>query len=200
MLATMSHVLIDDMFEYDGRAPVPVPDSELHGLHALYRLYPTASGWVFLAAPAARDWESLMAVLGDEAVARDARFATVETRAEHDAALAEAIGVVLSARPADEWEQLMTARDVACVAVAAGPSHAVLMDDDGLGRALGIVTEVDHQTLDRHTRLTSLLSFSRSATQALPAPTVGQQTDAVLCEFGFSTDRIGELRAQGVVL
>jgi formyl-CoA transferase len=74
------------------------------------------------------------------------------------------------------------------------------MDDDGLGRALGIVTEVDHETLDRHTRLTSLVSFSRSATQALPAPTIGQQTDAVLREFGLSAERIAELRAKGVVL
>ena len=74
------------------------------------------------------------------------------------------------------------------------------MDDDGLGRALGIVTEVDHEILDQHTRLTSLVSFSRSATQAGPAPTIGQQTDAALREFGYSDTRITELRAQGVLL
>jgi crotonobetainyl-CoA:carnitine CoA-transferase CaiB-like acyl-CoA transferase len=214
MLATMSHVLIDDMFDYDGRPPVPTPDSELHGLHALYRLYPAGTGWVFLAAPSDREWTALVTALdptrdstrqadaspGTAAFAEDPRFATADARREHDGELADALSAAFATRSADEWEKLMTEHDVACVAAVAGPSHAVLMDDDGLGRALGIVTEVDHDILEHHTRLTSLLSFSRSATQAGPAPTIGQQTDAVLREFGYSDDRIAELRAQGVLL
>ena len=173
MLATMSHVLIDDMFEYEGRPPVPTPDSELHGLNALYRLYPTASGWVFLAAPSDREWTALAGCLSDnvpaaESITVDPRFATNALRREHDTALAAALGSALATRPADEWEQFMTASDVACVAVVAGPSHVVLMDDDGLGRALGFVTEVEHPILDHHTRLASLVSFSRSSTQAGP--------------------------------
>jgi crotonobetainyl-CoA:carnitine CoA-transferase CaiB-like acyl-CoA transferase len=180
MLATMSHVLIDDMFEYAGRAPVPGPDVALLGLGARYRLYPAASGWVFLAAPDERDWEGLVAGLGADALRHDERFATPEGRRVNDADLADALQARFATLPAADWERIMAARDVACVEVVAGPSHAVLMDDDGLGRAMGIVTEVEHPVFDRHTRLTAPVSFSRSATQALSAPTIGQQTDSVL--------------------
>jgi crotonobetainyl-CoA:carnitine CoA-transferase CaiB-like acyl-CoA transferase len=199
MLATMSHVLIDDMFEYEGRAPVSAPDPDLYGLSARYRLYPAASGWVFLAAPSEADWEGLTAALGADDLRSDARFATPEARRLHDADLADALGAYLATRPAAEWETVMTAGDVACVEVVSGPSHAVLMDEDGLGRAMGIVAEVTHPVLGDHIRLTSLVSFSRSATQSGPAPTIGQQTDAVLREFGFDEARISELRSRGVI-
>ena len=40
------------MIEYAGKAGSPQPDAELFGLSACYRLYESADGWVFLAAPA----------------------------------------------------------------------------------------------------------------------------------------------------
>jgi crotonobetainyl-CoA:carnitine CoA-transferase CaiB-like acyl-CoA transferase len=199
MLTTMSHVLSDDMFQYENRAAVSSAGPGLYGLHALYRLYPTKEGWVFLAAPEERDWPALVEALHESGIGADSRFVTVDGRREHDAALAEILTVALATHRADEWEASLTERDVACVAVASGPSHAVLMGEDGLGRQLGIVTEVDHAMLDRHTRLTPLISFSRSSTRVLPAPTIGQQTDAVLREIGVSDERLAELRVTGVI-
>ncbi len=199
MLTTMSHALSDDMFDYPGRPQVAVPDPGLHGLHALYRLYETAAGWVFLAAPHEREWRALVGVLGDEGLAGDERFASVDSRRAEDEALTAILDAAFRARPAAEWESLLTAADVACVEVAKGPVHAVLMDDDGLGRQLGLVTEVEHRLFDRHTRLTPLWTFSRSTTRAEGAPTIGQQTDAVLRELGLSDARIAELRDRGVV-
>ena len=58
MLSTMGHALGDDMVSYDARPPLAPADPELWGLHALYRLYPTADGWCFLAAPEDRDWSA----------------------------------------------------------------------------------------------------------------------------------------------
>ena len=40
----------DDAVTYDGKPPVPVSDPEQYGLNALYRLYKTGDGWIFLAA------------------------------------------------------------------------------------------------------------------------------------------------------
>ena len=74
------------------------------------------------------------------------------------------------------------------------------MDDDGLGRQLGMVVDVPHQIFERHTRLAPLVAFSRSTTQALPAPVIGQQTDEVLREIGLTDERIAELRAEGVIV
>ena len=38
----------DEYFDYEGRPPIALPDEEIHGLHALYRLYRCREGWVFL--------------------------------------------------------------------------------------------------------------------------------------------------------
>ncbi|HUZ10332.1 MAG TPA: CoA transferase [Acidimicrobiales bacterium] len=198
MLSTMSHVLSDDAIEYEGRIPVPAPDPQLHGLGALYRLYETADGWVFLAATAS-DWAALTAAIGEPAVTGDARFVTAQGRREHDDALATVLAAAFALRPADEWESIMAGADVACVSVAAGPSHAVLMDDDGLGRALNLVTDVMHPVLDRHSRLEPLVRFSRSTTRAGGAPSIGQQTDAVLEELGLPAEKIADFRSRGVI-
>jgi crotonobetainyl-CoA:carnitine CoA-transferase CaiB-like acyl-CoA transferase len=199
MLATMSHVLSDDMFDYQGRQPVPVPDRDLYGLHALYRLYQTADGWVFLAAPHNRDWAALVGVVGDDRLTTDEIFRTGEGRRQHDAELCDVLAAAFWRRTATDWQAAMTEAEVTCVAVATQPSHAVLMDDDGLGRDLGIVTEVEHPLLGRHTRLSPLWSFSRSAGRAEGAPLIGQHTDAVLREIGFSDAELADLRSKGVV-
>jgi crotonobetainyl-CoA:carnitine CoA-transferase CaiB-like acyl-CoA transferase len=199
MISTMSHVLADDMFEYPGRPPVAKADDGLHGLNALYRLYETSSGWVFLAAPTQGEWEAFSTALGDATLSGDPRFATVDSRLEHDAALSDLLIVAFRERDAAEWEKVMTEADVACVEVVAGPTHAVLMNDDGMLPSLGMVTEVDHLLLDRHKRLGPVLSFSRSATRAESAPTIGQHTESVLREFGIDDTRMDALRAAGVI-
>ncbi len=51
MLNTVAHAISEDMIEYEGRAPAATADKDLYGLSARYRLYETAEGWVFLAAP-----------------------------------------------------------------------------------------------------------------------------------------------------
>ena len=50
MINSNLYSMSDDFCSYDGKAPVPMPDPELYGLHALYRLYEGSSGWIFLAA------------------------------------------------------------------------------------------------------------------------------------------------------
>jgi crotonobetainyl-CoA:carnitine CoA-transferase CaiB-like acyl-CoA transferase len=199
MLSTMSHVLSDDLIEYEGRPEMAVPDVGLHGLDALYRLYETAAGWVFLAVRREKEWVSLVEALGDGSLATDARFANAASRRAHDDELAQLIGDALRTRSAMEWEEVMAAADVSCVEAVAGPSHAVLMDPDGLGRSLGMVTDVDHPILGRHPRLAPLLRFSRSGTRAGGAPAIGEHTNSVLAEFGVDPERIAQLRADGVI-
>jgi crotonobetainyl-CoA:carnitine CoA-transferase CaiB-like acyl-CoA transferase len=199
MLATMSHVLSDVMVEYEGRPPFLEPDGGLHGFGACYRLYETARGWVFLAAPSDAEFRRLVTVLGDEALAADQRFATIRDRSRHDAALAEALATTLRRADAETWEARMTKEDVGCVAVAESTSHAIIMDPDGLGRQHGFVTDVTHPVLEEHSRLAPLVTFSRSATRALPAPRTGQHTEAVLREIGVDEARLARLVEAGVV-
>ena len=48
----------DEAYDYNGRPPYALPDEQCYGLNALYRLYQTSEGWVFLACPFDREWKA----------------------------------------------------------------------------------------------------------------------------------------------
>jgi len=124
----MAHVLGDQMVAGAPEAPWQQPDSGLHGTAALYRLYPTAAGWVFLAVPRQRDWAALLDAIGDDRL-RDPRFATPETRAVNDGDLVTVLGAILAEKAAVDWEHLLLAAGVACVVAADVPPAHVLLDN-----------------------------------------------------------------------
>lgn len=195
MLSTVAHALSEDTVVYDGRPDTPSPDDGLHGFHALYRLYPAARGWVFLAAPQQKEWQSLTTVLGSYTHhLDDTRFATGAGRLAHDGELASILGGIFATRTAVEWEQELTAADVGCVEVTEELPESFLQKD--FGRGSGLLVDVVHPLFGKVPRLGPLVSFSRSALTPRAGRLIGQDTDAVLGELGYSTDEIARLRQQ----
>jgi crotonobetainyl-CoA:carnitine CoA-transferase CaiB-like acyl-CoA transferase len=202
MLNTMSHVLSEEMVEYAGRGPVPTVDAKVFGFGPLYRLYPAASGtWVFLAAAAAGEWDSLTRALAAYVdLASEGRFATEEDRSKNGALLSSALGAVFATKTAEEWEALLLPGDVACVVAEAGPSEVCIMEgDQALARLEGQTVELEHPVIGKYIRLKPLVAFSRSEGRAQGAPLLGQDTDAVLAELGYDSEQIADLRARGLI-
>ena len=200
MLLSMAHVLVEDMVEYDGRAPMAASDAGLHGISARYRLYETADRWVFLAAPAASEWDDLVSALKPYVdLGADARFADEESRAAHDTELTEVLIDVFRAHTARDWETELCAVDVGCLEVRSGPPDVQLFADGGMGRVNGWIADVEHPTIGTHPRLAPLVDFSRSSTVVKPSALCGAHTDAVLTELGYDAERIAGLRDAGVI-
>ena len=199
MLTSAAHALADDMVEYAGRAPTLVADEELYGYGARYRLYEAADGWIYLAAPALREWDELVAALAtDVDLGDDARFADEAARRANDAALAEVLAGVFRGKPAQHWEDYLLAHDVGCVVAHPEPPEVVLQSKE-FGAASGLLVHVEHPTFGEHDRLAPLVDFSRSQTIAEPGVVCGQHTDAILTELGYSPDAIVDLRARKIV-
>lgn len=201
MLCTTAYAVSDDGIDHPDRPPRTEPDPLLYGMGALYRLYACASGWVFLAAPQEREWPALCAALaahGAADLAGDARFACTADRARDDAALAAVLASVFATRPADEWERLLLARDVACVAVADGPVARAVMYDP-VTREAGFLAEVEHPTFGPHRRLAPVVTLARTPGEARPAATLGMHGEAVLRELGHDDAAIASLFERGVV-
>jgi crotonobetainyl-CoA:carnitine CoA-transferase CaiB-like acyl-CoA transferase len=156
---------------------------------------------VFLAAPAAHEWDALTHALAAHAdLGADARFASTEDRVKNGSQLSEALEAVFATRTAEEWEADLLARDIACVVAQAGPSEVCIMEgDDGLARLEGQTVELEHPVIGKYLRLKPLVGFSRSEGRAQDAPLLGQDTDSVLSEFGYDGDQIADLRARGVI-
>ena len=199
MLRTGAHAMSAQAIEYPGCPEEPGPDALLRGLGALYRIYDTREGWVFLAAPSQRDWERLIAALASDAdFAADARFADAALRRTHNDALAAALAELFLTRSASAWEAALRPQGVGCVVVATEGVDQVLLGD-GLARQSGFLTDVCHPSFDEHPRPGPYLRLSRSAVQALPGVLAGNATDALLQELARDAKQIADLRERKIV-
>ncbi len=188
----------DDFVRYDGKATLRVTDEENHGLHALYRLYRAASGWIFLASPRQREWEALIAALDRGDLAHDGRFTSEAARLANDGALATLLAEIFATRPAGEWEHLLTPAGVACVE-AFDASHSEFTCTDPVLRETGLVVEVDHPAFDTIVRAGPPVAMSETPGRAAPGCLIGQHTDLILEELGYSTEQVAELKTRQVV-
>ncbi|MCW2496309.1 CoA transferase [Jatrophihabitans sp.] len=197
MLHSTIHAMADQMVEFDDKPPVPTVGPDGYGLHALYRLYETSSGWVFLAAPAEREWHSLVSATPFAPLAADSRFADESSRAKHDAELGEALAERFATRPAVEWERDLLARDVGCVVADERTVESNFIGD--FGREHGYLVTVDSPIIGEYERIGPLIHLSRSQTTATVGCTLGQHTAAVLTEIGLDEQAISELLAKDVI-
>ena len=197
MLGSCTQALIGRNTSYQSRPRLSRVDDEFRGLGPLYRMYRAADGWVFLAAPAGRDWAALAAALAGYGSLSDERFATEASRAVNAAPLTDALEAIFATRAKDAWEAELTARDVGCVAVAQENAEWRMQDDEfyQAGYAVDAVSPI----FDEHRRPAPLVRFSRSATKADAGCRLGQHTDALLRELGYDDERIADLRKRDVV-
>ncbi len=203
MLNSMSHGISNAMIRYRGRPDRSEPDADLYGLNALYRLYPAAEGWVLLACPKDGEWHDLCRAVGDldagaTDLAGDPRFASEGSRRQHDAALVDALSQLFKTRSASDWEDYFAPRDVACVEVASGPfSRSTYADPIMVENEF--VTMVDHPIFGSYPRLTPLVRMSLTPGLSRPATVIGQHTEAVLTELGYSRSEIEDLEAREII-
>jgi crotonobetainyl-CoA:carnitine CoA-transferase CaiB-like acyl-CoA transferase len=198
MMAANAYALSEHFIDYPGRPPRLLPDAGVHGLHALYRLYPTFHGWVFVAAVDDRDFARLCAAIGSDALARDPRFSTPSARRQHDDELARALEAALATRDATTLERELTAAGVACVRSYPG-SHAAYVFDSPWSRELGLVEDACATGFGPYPRYGRVVRTERDVGPLGPADAVGAQTRSILAELGYTDDEVEALRAAAVV-
>jgi len=198
MLGTVQQAMIPYNVSYATRPADRAADDQFFGMNALYRMYPAADGYVFLAAPLSREWPALAKALSPYVdLHADERFADADSRTAHDADLIAALTPVFATKTKLEWEHELSAQDVGCVEVVEANSEMVLQTDPFF--EAGYAVEAVSPIFEEHRRLAPLCRFSRSRTKADAGCTIGQHTDAVLRELGLGEDAIGELRAKEIV-
>jgi formyl-CoA transferase len=61
------------------------------------------------------------------------------------------------------------------------------------------VVEVDHPKRGKYLSVGNPIKMSESATDVTRSPLLGEHTDQVLAELGYSTEQIAELRSSGAI-
>jgi len=159
--------------------------------------YRTRDGWIVVSVVGNEMFGRWTRLMGREEMITDSRFADDRGRANHREIIAEAMNAWLATRTtAQAIAELETAR------IPAGPVMTVseVLDDPQV-KAREVLKFVEYPGAPKPVPLANT-AVRLSATPGgirHRAPMLGEHTDEILRELGFSKDEIGELRAGKVV-
>jgi crotonobetainyl-CoA:carnitine CoA-transferase CaiB-like acyl-CoA transferase len=190
----------DSWLSADGTpSPRPTLDREQRGIDALYRLYETQDGWLQIAAVTEEHWAGLCRVIGQDGLATNARFASADARVDNRAELNELLDAAFLQGIATNWRRALRAAGVPCEISADTWDGETILFDEELVR-LGLVSEHVHPLLGRVRQFGNLITFSETpGEQDRPTPRVGEDSQAILGELGFSDAKINDLHGRGIV-
>jgi crotonobetainyl-CoA:carnitine CoA-transferase CaiB-like acyl-CoA transferase len=178
--------------------PDRVPQGNLGYGSAPADLFQCADGqWLIVQAVGQPLWRRFCTMLGAPEWLDDARFADDLARGKHAHVVSERLGAWCAARSRDEAIQ-------ACEAarIPAGPVHSPQQAlDDAHIRASGILREIAFPGAPRPALVADTpvrLSVTPGAIRRR-APLLGEHTEAILAEIGYSMAEVARLREAGVV-
>jgi formyl-CoA transferase len=158
--------------------------------------YKTKDGYINVAASGDGMWKRICKLFGREDLANDDRFKTNELRAKNRTALNAEINKALGGRSSNEWIEALNGIGVPC-----GPIYK--MDEvfaDPQVQHIKASVEVEHPRIGRFKILNQPARLSRTPAEIKTAtPDIGQHTDEILAELGYSGADIARLREQKVV-
>ncbi|KAK0550403.1 hypothetical protein OC846_003670 [Tilletia horrida] len=170
-----------------------------HPSIAPYQVFPTKDGFIMIGAGNDGQFSTLSRLLGAPDLATDPRFLTNRDRVAHRAILIDTLNELLSQRTSEEW--LDTFRN-------APPPHfpvAPIRDMKGTfqhpqTKARGMTQTLKHPRAGDVQVVSPAVSYGGGKMPlSRPPPVLGQHTDEVLSELGYSQDDISGLRQSGAI-
>ena len=162
--------------------------------------FKTRDGFINIATSSGKMWQILCRTIGADALLHNPHYETDAGRSTHRDALNAEIESYLESGTSNEWVERLNKAGVPC-----GPIYAIdQVFADPQVVHLGIAQKVDgkkHEKKDGALRLVGqpvTLSRTRSRLVARP-PKLGEHTDAVLKEFGFSARQVAALHKANAV-
>jgi formyl-CoA transferase len=140
-------------------------------------------------------WRALLTAVERPDIGEDARFRDRMGRIKNYEALVHELRPVFAAKPRTYWAERLAAHDVPAAVVHSIPEAI----EEPEVKHLGMLHELNHPRYGRQTamRRASRIDGERES-QPLPPPALGEHTDQVLREFGFTSNEIADLHAGGV--
>ena len=183
--------------EYLSGRGIPRPLGSAHRMSAPYQAFRCADGHITIGAANDRTFARLAALIGHPEWTSEPRFATNSGRVAHSDVLAALIEEVTATGSCADWLARLEQAGVPC-----GPIRdfaQAFADPQATAREMAV--ETDHPVLGRIRQLGTPIKMSKTPLDPRRrAPMLGEHTDYVLAQAGYSGDAIEMLRASGAVL
>jgi crotonobetainyl-CoA:carnitine CoA-transferase CaiB-like acyl-CoA transferase len=165
-------------------------------LTATYGLYETQDGWICLAVLTEEDWQSLKSLLPAEL--SKPQFADAARRVANDAALRAVLETAFRRRAASDWQVEFDALRVPAEFV--DPTFGQRLHDDPDMIRRGWVVSFDHPEAGKLDQVGNGFELSRTPGIIQSRPLiVGEATEAVLGELGYTPEAIEKLAADQAI-
>lgn len=152
--------------------------------------------WFMLGVASDNVWRAFCRQVGRGDLARDPRFQTNAERIANYDALLPIVREIVRAKPADDWLSELRAAGVPCgrintVAEALGDPHVI---------ERGFIIELEHPALGPIKSLATPIHLADTPlVYRRHPPRLGEHSDEVAAELGYSEAEIAQLRAAGVL-
>ena len=159
-------------------------------------VFATSDGHINIASAGNAIWARLARALGLDALIDDPAYATDAARSENRDALNARIAAVTRTATSARWVDALDRAGVPC-----GPIYA--MDEvfaDPQVQHLQMAPKVQHPELGEIALVGQAIKLSRTPAELTTATAaLGEHTDEVLAELGYTSHEVSVLRAEGVI-
>jgi len=140
-------------------------------------------------------WASICKVIGQEDWITDPQYATPPARLPHLKQIFDRIEQWTMTKTKFEAMEILNKYDIPC-----GPilSMKEIAEEPSL-RETGTIVEVDHPKRGKYLSVGNPIKLSDSITEVTRSPLLGEHTDEVLAQLGYSQANIDELRAEKII-
>ncbi len=193
MFIANAYANFDDMINFEGKLPRAPLRHDLTGVHALCRLYPCETGWIFLDLRRLVDWQSFCGLAGALHLASH----YPNPLPEPPETLNEELEVLFGSRPAEHWENLLLPAGIGCV-VADRYNLPTFFFTEAKEHS-HYMTRVDDAARGAYYRHKPMLEFSRSRLKVGALTPGGAQNVDLLTELGYDQATIRSLFTDGIL-
>jgi len=140
-------------------------------------------------------WEPICRTIGKPEWITDPHYATPEARLPHLKEIFATIEGWTQTKTKFEAMEILNQYDIPC-----GPilSMQEIAAEPSL-RATGTVVEVDHPTRGKYLSVGNPIKLSDSPSEVARSPLLGEHTDQIMAELGYSADQIAAMRAERAI-
>jgi len=176
---------------------IPGMGDEQGGLICAYHYKCKDDKWIVIAhLQPDRYWPNVCKAMGIEELEHDPKFSTIEARHDNGKELVAILDKKFATKTRDEWMKIFKKENVIYTPVQS--SSEVFKDPQAL--ANDYIIPVDHPVWGKIKMLGFPWTFQETpASVKREAPELGQHTEEILLELGYSWDDITELKSKEVI-